>query len=414
MINEITNNMRKLFLLSFIILQLIACENSTNKPNDIIAKVDTFTIPKNAIPIVYNGYVLVQGNVDSIQGSFLIDLGSDWLCLDSIFHYSNRSKNYDYHRCSITGIGNSFQNIVEIKDSISLSVGNKRYRTADVSVINMKPIGGDLIDGLIGTDFFIKSVLEINYAKEYINIFSNIDSVDISDYKMFSMKYIGSYFCIPLEVKINDSITIKGDFILDTGMPMSTLSSSVIENNNFKNNIEHKVSYYTKYGGIGGESSGYIFYANSLKISDFCFGNPIMSFSTDKSGLLANEKYTGILGNNILERFDIIFDFKNSNLYLKPNENYKSPFTLDKLGFFYVDRFKTMGGWIVTGLIKNSAAERQGLKIDDKIILVNDIPVVNISYKDQINNFPKLDKVKLCIKRDGLIKNLEYKLSPLL
>jgi len=406
--------MRKLFFLSIIIIQLIACKNSSNKISDNIAKVDTFTIPKNAIPIVYNGYVLAQGNVDSVHGSFLIDTGSDWFCLDSIFQYSNHSKNYNYHHSTVSGIGNSFQKITVIKDSIRLSTGKISYRTTDVSVINMKPIGGDLIDGLIGTDYFVQSILAINYVKEYIKIDKNIDSVDISDYQVLQMKKVKNYYCIPLSVKINDSVTIKGNFIIDTGSPSSTLTSSIAEKNNLKKIIKRKARYYTTYGGVGGESSGYTFIADSLKISNYCFGNVIMSFSLDESGVLAEEEYMGILGNNILDHFDIIFDFNKNNFYLRSNENFNSPFILDKLGFFYVDRFKTMGGWVVTGLFENSAAEKQGLRIDDKIISVNEIPIEKISYKYQKNNLTKLDKVKIVIKRAEGIKNLELKLSPLL
>lgn len=406
--------MRKLFFLSILIILFISCKNSSDKLNNNFASTDTLVIPKNAIPIVYNGYVLVQGNIDSVKGSFLIDTGADLLCIDSIFQITNNLIHYNYQNSKISGIGNSYQKITKISDSVNFSLGNLRYRTYNVPVINMKSIGGDLIDGLIGTDFFMHNVLEINYAKEYINIYNDIDSVDISDYKIAAIKYIDNHFCVPLSVKINDSVTIKGNFFIDTGMPMSTLTSSVAEKHNLKEKIEHKVSYYTKYGGIGGESDGYDFIADSIQISDYCLENAVMSFSIDKSGLLANEKYMGILGNNILERFDLIFDFKNSNLYLKPNENYNTPFIPDKLGFFYVDRYKTMGGWIVTGLYENSNAEKQGLRIDDKIISVNEIPVEKISYKDQKNNFAKLDKVKLVIKRIGESKNIEFKLPPFL
>jgi len=404
---------KAIFFLNIIILTLSACDNSSES-NDGYAKVDTFTIPKNAVPIINNGYVLVQGKLDSVMGSFLIDMGSNWFCVDSVFQSKNNSKHYNYYNAKISGIGNSFQNITVIKDSVSFSVGDLSYRTSEISVIKMKPIGGDLIDGLIGTDFFGKRVLEINYVKEYIIVHEDIDSIDISGYKVLSMKNIDGFLCVPLAIKINDSVSVEGYFIIDTGMPMSTITSSVAEKKNFGKTIGRKVRYYTKYGGIGGESSGYDFIADSLQISDYCFKDVVMSFSLDKSGILAKDKYLGIIGNDILEHFDVLFDFRNSNLYLKSNENFNSPFILDKFGFFYVDRCKTKGGWIVTGLFENTAAERQGLKIEDKIISINGVPVEKTTYKDQKYIFPKLDKVKLVIKRAEGIKNIVLKLDPLL
>jgi hypothetical protein len=404
---------KKLFVLSIIILPLIACTNSPHKLNDDVATVDTFIIPPNAIPIIPYEYMVVQGNVDSVQGSFLIDTGVGEFCLDSIFQYSNHFKKYNYHNSSISGVGNSSQKITEVNDSVSLSIGHITYRTSHISVINMKPIGGDLLDGLVGTDFFAKRVLEINYAKGYIQIYKDIDSVNISGYTVIAMKH-NYWYCVPLTIKINNSVTIKGDFILDTGSPASTLSSSVAQKNNLDKKIKRKVRYYTAYGGVGGESSGYDFMADSLQISDYCLKNAILSFSADTSGLLADDKYMGIIGNDILGHFNIIFDFKNNNLYLKPNENYNSPFIHDKLGFLYVNRCKTMGGWLVTGLYENTAAEKQGLRIDDIIISVNGIPTEKISYTYQKNTLTKLDNVKLVIKRAGSIKNIDLKLSSLL
>ncbi len=407
--------MRKLLFLLLIIIQFIACKAPADKPYNSIAKADTFIIPVNAIPIRYNyGLLLVQGKVDSVQGNFVIDTGSDWLCLDSIFQNSNLTKKYDCFYSTISGVGNSFQNITVITDSIGLSTGNNSYRTYDVPVVNLKPIGGDIVDGLIGTDYFERRIMEINYKKEYIRILNDIKSIDLSKYKKIKIKIVDYRYYVPLTVKINGSVTIKGYFFLDTGSPSSCLTSSTAENNNLKKNIEHKVRYYSNHGGIGGESSGYDFIADSLQISGFSFGNVIMSFSSDESGVLADGDYLGILGNNVLERFDILFDFNNYNLYIRPNEDYAALFNINKLGFDYADRCKTMGGWIVKGLYENSAAEKQGLMMDDKIISVNGIPVEKISYKYQKDTLPYIDNVKLLIKRAENIKTIELKLSPLL
>lgn len=400
--------------LSIIIVSLTACTNLSEKNNDNNTRVTAYKIPENATPIVYNGYVIVPSTIDSVQGNFLIDTGAGELLLDSIFHYSNNTKILKYQTFFISGIGNSRIEISVIMDSVNFSVKNLNYRTSDVPIINMKPIGGDIIDGGIGTDFLTKSVLEINYVKEYINIYKDIDSVDISEYNVIPMKIIDIQYCIPLTIKINDAVTIKGYFMIDTGSPTTTLTSSVVKNNNLEKNIVHKARYYSNYGGIGGASSGYDFFADSLIISNYNLSNVIMSFSSDTSGLLADDKYMGIVGNDFLEHFDILFDFTNNNLHLKPNEKFKDPFIPDRLGFFYVDRIKTMGGWIVTGLFENSSAEKEGLKIDDIIISMNGIPVEKISYKDKMKKYNNLDNVKLVIKNNEGIKNIELKLSPLL
>jgi len=406
--------MRNLFLSAIIIIQFIACKNAAKKLSIDAEKAETI-IPINSIPFEYNEFIRVKGSLDKVRSSFIIDSGADWFCLDSTFHYSNDRIKYRYKNFVVKGVGNNTQDVPIITDSLFLSLGrNINYYAKSVPVINLKVIGGDIVDGLVGTDFLEKRILEINYKKEYIRFLHNLDAVDISKYKKIKMIIIDYRYCISLTVNINDTIKFSGDFMIDTGSPSSDITSSVADKFNLINNISHKIRYYSKYGGVGGESSGYDFIANSLRISDYSFKNVIMSFSSDKSGSLSDEVYLGIIGNNILERFDVIFDFRNNNLYLKPNGDINAQFVHSKLGFYYAERCKTMGGWIVKGFYENSEAEKQGLKTDDKIISVNGIPVEEISYKYQRDTLPGLNHIKLVIERADEIKNIEVKLSPLL
>lgn len=404
-----------MIFLVLILILFIGCNSSNDKQNVDAVKASTFIKPVNSIPIEYNGLICIKASIDNVKSSFILDSGADWFCLDSTFHYTSCKVKYNYKNFTVSGIGNSTQNVSYIMDSLLISISkNTSYFTRSVPVINLKSIGGDIVDGLIGTDFLENRIIELNYEKEYIRVLRDINAIDISKHKKLEMKVINYRYYIPLTVKINDSITIKGDFMIDTGNPTSDFTSSVADKFNLKKSIHHKVRYYSKYGGVGGESSGYDFITDSVKISDYLFGGVIMSFSSDESGIMADEEYSGIVGNNILERFNVVFDFKKNNLYLKPNNNIHEPFIPEKLGFYYVDRCKTMGGWIVKGFYENSSAEKQGLLTDDKIISVNGTPVEKLSYKDQEDFFTNLDNVELTVKRGESIKSIEIKLQPIL
>lgn len=215
-------------------------------------------------------------------------------------------------------------------------------------------------------------------------------------------------------MKANDSVSFKGNFMIDMGSSLSTMTSSIAYKFNFDKKIERKVAYYTKYGGVGGYSYGFDFIADSIQISNFTLKNVNMSYSSDTSGLMASDDFYGIIGNNILEKFDVLFDFTNSNLYLKPNKNFKVPFEFDRLGFTYVDRNRTMGGWIVTGLSKNSLAEKNGLLIDDIILSINETPVSEISCQSFNNFLQDIDEAEFVIKRAEQTLSIEFNLAPLI
>lgn len=377
---------------------------------------DKIERPDGAIPIIYADYIFIEGNVDSIKGNFLLDTGADNLYIDSVFYKENDFRYTHFDDIEVMGIGNSIKKIPLISDSVNFFFGGYDYHTSNVPILELKPIGGDFIDGLFGIYFFKKNVLEINYTKNYMQVFMHIDSaksINFTEYSQIQMLQVENFFCIPLTFKLSDTNRITGNFFIDLGMPITTVTSNFAKKCNFDKNIERKVQYYTKYGGVGGESAGYDFISDSLKIGSFLLKEINMSYSLDEGGFLSEGEYIGILGNNILDKFDLIFDFDNKYLYIKPNKNFYEQFVFDRLGFTYVDRFKTKGAWIVTGLTKDSEAENK-LEIDDKIVSINDIPVEEIGLQEQKKYFKTIDKAKISIKKGDKIKTVEINLTPLL
>ncbi len=395
-------NVRNL-ILSLSTVVIIACNNDRNSP-----------IPHGAVPIIYCGYILVPVSVDSIKGNFLLDTGAQNVHFDSIFYYSNPFAFNYLKEVKIWGIGNSFQIATLIRDTIFFQLNDESYKTRNIVVHSLKPIGGDFIDGLVGLKFFTNKVLEINYPRQFINIFSTIDSVDISEYSSMPIERQDGQIFVNLKFKLNEKVSFHGKYMVDIGSSLSTITSSAAYNFKFSEAIENKVGYYTKYGGVGGYSAGFDFIADSLSISNFFLKNVNMSYSTDTAGLMASEDFYGIIGNNILERFDVIFDFNNDSLYLKPNKKFKEPYQFDKLGFTYVNRHKTKGGWVVTGLSNNSQAEIKGLLIDDIIVSVNDTPVEKIPYPYFNDFFKKVDEVKLVVNRAGKTLEIEFDIAPMI
>ncbi len=375
---------------------------------------DTVAIPDKAIPVIYADYVLIKGSVELTPAFLLLDTGAEDLLLDSLFKSENHLDYDDFFNATITGIGNSKRSIIVITDTVNFSLGDKKYQAAPVPVLNIKPIGGDIIDGLLGHLCFSGEVLEVNYEKKYINIYSSIDSVDLSNFRRVAFRRSGNFCLVPASIRINDSLTISGEFVIDTGSPTSTISGTVADSYRLDSVVTEKVRYYTMYGGIGGESSSWDFICDSVRIASFGLSKANMAFSLDESGVLADGEYMGIIGNNILDRFDVLFDFENRYLYLRPNHSFDKPYVFDRLGFTWVDRYRTKGVWIVSGITENSPAEREGLKIDDRIISVNNTAVSEIPFEDQNDFFKKIRHLKMDIVRGRDTISVNFKLAPIL
>jgi len=395
---------RVTILITASLFLLASCSSNTEE----------YQLPENAFPIIYRSHLYIKGEVDSIIGNYVFDTGASGLYFDTTFYSSNYFKYSNVLDAKVPGAGTTLQDIIVIRDTVDFLFGSDYYQTAFVPVLNLKPILGDYIDGILGLEYFLESVLEINYEHEYMRRLQSIDSLDLSDYTRIKIKNEENRLYIPLSVQINDSITIAGNYQLDFGAGGNiTFTSSAANTYNLHNNIDKKTPYYTKYGGVGGESSMYSFRAASVQIGDFAFDDVTMNFSSDKSGALASNKHLGLLGNGIYDRFHVFIDFKNNDFYLKPNSKYNEPFEFSRLGFSYVDRNQTMDAWIVTGLYSGSNAEKQGLKIDDKIISVNGISIHDISYESQKEFFKELSNIVLTLTRNKELINISFDLEPI-
>lgn len=376
---------------------------------------DILNTSKDVIPINYRGHhIYIKSKIDSISGNIVFDTGADGLYLDSIYYANNPFGKFKYVYGILPGAGSSGpQKVIVITDNLKLNFGNHIDNFSFTPIIKLKPILGDYADGIIGIDAFSNQVLEINYKNEYIKLHDNIKSIDTSNFKRIRMLKNKNRFFLPVTIKIKEDIIIKDYLVLDIGSGGSVnIISETAEKYNLKNEIVDKVKYFTKYGGISGNSISYDFRANSLFIGDYKLDSVTMAYSSDESGFLSKKDLAvGIIGNEILERFDVIIDFVNNDLYLRPNSDFNNPFKFSKIGFGYVDRSVTMSSWIVTGLYENSNALNSGLQIDDKIISVNGKDIRDISYEEQKELWEELDKVLLIVLRNNKEERVEFELK---
>lgn len=400
--------MKKMLCLFFVALALVSCNSGEKKD----AAKEKVTVPDGAIPIEYQGHIYLYGKANGIKGAFLFDTGASNFYFDSLFFKENDFKYKQIAQGYLPGAGLKLQKVDIVLDTVDFIFGNQEYKTTMVPVLILKPIVGDFADGILGMDYFSDKILQLDYDDKFMFVQHWLDSVMIAEYKPIKMRRSGGKLLFPLSVQINDSLNIQGDFLFDVGCGTSVvLTNQTAEKYDLNGQIKEKIKHFSKYGGIGGESVSYDFKAHSLSISDFKFNDVVMDYSIDKSGALAASEYIGIIGNEVFERFDMIIDFSNETLYLKPNSNFEKPFLFSRLGFSYVDRFKTMKAWIVTGLYENSPAHNQGLKIDDKIIAVNKIPVSNLDFKSRKSFLDGLSDIELTVKRGSKEMSFRFPLT---
>lgn len=159
-------------------------------------------------------------------------------------------------------------------------------------------------------------MVEIDYAAQLINL-----------YEPRSYHYGGRGEAIPLEVRRREvfvrtpftsskSGTITGLFMIDTGfMSALILNRPFVEKSGLLPPDEQTTPF--EVCGIGGGSRSRIGTLESLGLGSADVKAPVTIFSQAADGNLSREDFDGLIGNAILRRFNVVFDYSRSRMFLE-------------------------------------------------------------------------------------------------
>jgi len=359
-------------------------------------------IPMNSIPMKYDGYINLDVNVgEDIRGNFIFDTGWNGISFDSMFCKKNRLS-YKTTDIEAIGIGNLRRTVQLITDTIHFQFSSKEHRFSTKSaMLDLKNMVGAKIDGIAGVQTFANKPYMIDYESQKI-VF--IDSV--KGYNLVEAKFEGDFFYLNLSIILKNKNKIQGWFLLDTGSNQTMLNSHIFMTDGIYNSADKK-KFFAK-GGVGGDSNGYFLPVSIASLGNFKLKNLIMTISTDTFGMLANPNYIGIIGNDLLDDFNMIFDHQKGKIWVKPNKNFNK--NINKLfkGISFLD---TGEKWMVAGIVEETDAFRKGIRMNDEILQINNIQVEKIDLDTFVENLEANDILLLKIKQENGEKEIEFKLN---
>lgn len=137
-----------------------------------------------------------------------------------------------------------------------------------------------------------------------------------------------------------------------------------------------------------------------------------MNYSSDKKGALSMWGTLGLLGIQIIERFNLFFDFRFKKLYLKPNSRFKEHFYSNMTGISgRLSKTGNLDGYMVECVIENSPAQIAGIKVGDIITDLNGIKISSYSDTERRKLFQQ-DSLELNFDILRCRTNFKTKLLP--
>lgn len=285
------------------------------------------TIPFKLI----NNLVIVPVKVNGVPLSFLLDTGVEETVLFSLDE-KDEVKLFEVEKIKLKGLGSEAPIEALRSSKNTLSMPGLEIKNHEILIVldqefNFSSSMGIPVNGIVGYHFFKNNLVEIDYAGKKIHVYSQNKIQKSRLLKRFQPVKITIENAKPyLETFVTiDQEQIKAKCLIDTGNSdavwlFSSKSDQIsIPNKNF-------IDFLGR--GFSGEVHGNRARISSIAIEGFKFQKPITSFPDSIS--IASVKIVkdrlGSIGGELLKRFTVVFDYKDSMLYLKKNRAYNETF----------------------------------------------------------------------------------------
>lgn len=273
---------------------------------------------------------------------------------------------------------------------------------------------GENVYGIIGYDIFSRFVVEINYDNNILTLH------DPERYKA-SKKQVA----LPLQIRGSKpfmSATIRQgnetaslDIMVDTGA-----SHAALIDYNYLNGISlPEKTIETRLGrGIAGDIPGYLGRIDQVMINDFNFNEMLVSapFDGAYNKVIKRGARVGTFGGELLNRFNVTFDYRNQKVYLSEGHRYRESFEYDMSGMSLNAVGEDLDTLKVVNVQKDGPAYKADIQKGDIIHSINGKSLRYHSLSDIYEILQARDgkTIRVKVYRDGKKERVKFKLKKII
>ena len=260
---------------------------------------------------------------------------------------------------------------------------------------------GEDVCGIIGYDIFSRFVVEVNYDNNTLTLH------DPKRYKK-GKREVG----IPLDIRgskpfMRATITQgKEEASLDVMVDTGASHAALIDYNHLTGISMPEKTVVTRLGrGIAGDIPGYIGRIDRVKIECFDFSEMLVSAPFDGvyNKAIKRGARVGTFGGELLNRFNVTFDYLNGVVYLKASDRHTDTFEYDMSGMSLNAVGSNLDTLKVVSVQQGGPAFQADIRKEDIIYSING---KNLRYNSLSDIYKMLQsrngrKIKCRIYRNG-------------
>lgn len=342
------------------------------------------------------GIIILKAQLDQFSDSlnFVLDTGSGGISLDS--------STVEKLKIPIQQSEKSIRGIAGIKKVAfaydhTLRMPGIQVKQLDFHINNydlLTSVYGIKIDGIIGYSFLRRYIVHLDFDKRIMEVYAP----GRFKYPKGGQLIRPNFSTLPLmQATIQDSKTLLSRYIFDTGAGLCFLLSRDFVDDSMVFKSKRKF-FLTQAEGLGGKKQMEIAVMKSIKIGNYKFKKVPVHVFEDDYNVTNYPSMGGLIGNDLLRRFNITLNYPDQSIHLKPNNHFNDPFdySYTGLGIYLID-----GQIKVVDIIEGSPGEKAGFKTDDIIFSIENNASNNIqAYKNLFQN--SIGKIKVIVLRNNI------------
>lgn len=389
-------------------LLLLLLSGLTSKGQEEFIEAPSRFITRIPFNQLIGGIILLRARLDNFSDTlnFILDSGSSGISLDSTTAEDLKLKPIPTNR-TIRGVA-GIKKVSFLFDH-TLHINNMETDSLDFHVNDysiLTAVYGERIDGIIGYSLLSRYIVNINY-----------DSLKIEFFSKGTYRYPkGGYLFKPIlnslpaqNIRVRDANYASSRFLFDIGAGLCMmLNRDFVEDSALLK--KNKKIFLKQAEGLGGKLDMDLTVIKEVKVGPYKFKKVPVFIFDDTYNVTSYPYLGGLIGNDILRRFNVILNYPRRDIYLMPNSHFFEPFDYSYSGLelYFIDN-----AIIVGDVAKGSPAEGAGIKEGDVVVAVNKDFSQNLSaYKIALQSAN--EKIKLIIKRNGELKEIELKIKSIL
>jgi len=352
--------------------------------------------------------------------NFILDTGVRYPIITELPFVNKLNLNY-LMPVPVKGLGEGVELTAYRSANNTMSITGLTARNQEVQMIidesfQISHILGIPVHGLIGFNLFKDYIVEIDYINEKLTL-NKPEYYKYRDNKkdiILPLNFDGNKPFVNTTIETDDSVKVPVKLLVDTGASDALwLSEKSDERIGFpKNHIEAFIGR-----GLSGDLYGIKGRIEAIWVGPLILPQPIVAFPNSEviDQLMTSNDRNGTIGAEILRRFHVTLDYRNSRLTLRPNHKFNDDFNYNMSGMEVINPMPGLPIFTVSNISENSPAYLAGLKENDQILSLNnssrndmELNDINLLLQSKENK-----KIKVKFLRDGQEYETSFELKRL-